>query len=117
MTTKDRIKTIGGQIGTIDPIIMAARIVRKFGTIMLTGVYGAPANGFPLHRIFSRKVIVKTGQAPAIHYMPELYEMVKDGRIDPTDIITPNVPLKEAEKMYKIFASHDDGCIKVVMKP
>ncbi len=117
MTTKDRIKTIGGQIGTIDPIIMAARMVKKFGTIQLTGVYGAPANGYPMHRIFSRNITVKAGQAPAIHYMPELYEMVKNGKIDPTDIITHNVALKKAEKMYKIFESHDDGCIKVVMKP
>lgn len=117
ITTKDRIKTIGGQVGTIDPIILAARMVRKFGTIQLTGVYGTPAVGYPLHRIFSRNVTVKAGQAPAIHYMPELYEMVKDGRIDPTDIITHNVPLKQAEKMYKIFEAHDDGCIKIVMKP
>lgn len=116
-TAKDRIKTLGGQIGTIDPIITAAHAVRKFGTIQLTGVYGAPANGYPLHRIFSRNVTVKSGQAPVIHYMPELYRMVENGKIDPTDIITHNVPLKKAEKMYKIFDGHEDDCIKVVMKP
>lgn len=43
--------------------------------------------------------------------------MVENGDIDPTDIITHNVPLKQAEKMYKTFENHDDGCIKVVMKP
>ena len=117
ITKKDRIKTLGGQIGTIDPIILAARMVRKFGTIQLTGIYGAPAAGYPIHRIFSRNVTVKAGQAPVIHYMPELYQMVKDGKIDPTDIITHNVPLKKAEKMYQIFDAHDDNCIKVVMKP
>lgn len=117
ITTKDRIKTLGGQIGTIDPIILAARMVKKFGTIQLTGIYGAPGTGYPLHRIFSRNITVKAGQAPVIHYMPELYHMVKDGKIDPTDIITHNVPLKKAEKMYNIFNNHEDGCIKVVMKP
>lgn len=117
ITVKDRIKSIGGQVGTIDPIITAADCVQKFGTIQLTGVYGAPANGFPLPQIFSRNVIVKSGQAPVIHFMPKLYNMVENGEIDPTDIITHNVPLKEAEKMYKIFNGHEDDCIKVVMKP
>ncbi|GAB3060944.1 alcohol dehydrogenase catalytic domain-containing protein [Salinicoccus sesuvii] len=117
ITVKDRIKSLGGQVGTIDPIITAADCVQKFGTIQLTGVYGAPANGFPLPQIFSRNVIVKSGQAPVIHFMPKLYDMVEKGEIDPTDIITHNVPLKEAEKMYKIFNGHEDDCIKVVMKP
>lgn len=49
--------------------------------------------------------------------MPELYRMVEDGKIDPADIITHKVPLKKAEKMYKIFDGHEDDCIKVVMKP
>lgn len=117
ITVKDRIKTLAGQVGTIDPIITAADAVKKFGTIQLTGVYGAPAAGYPLPQIFSRNVTVKSGQAPVIHYMPELYQMVENKKIDPTDIITHNVPLKKAEKMYKTFDSHDDGCIKVVMKP
>ncbi|MCG7332209.1 alcohol dehydrogenase catalytic domain-containing protein [Salinicoccus roseus] len=117
ITAKDRIKTLGGQIGTIDPIITAADSVKKFGTIQLTGIYGAPAAGYPLPKIFTRNITVKAGQAPVIHFMPELYRMVEDGKIDPTDIITHKVPLKKAEKMYKIFDGHEDDCIKVVMKP
>ena len=34
-----------------------------------------------------------------------------------TDMITHQVPLKQAEKMYKMFNDRADGCIKVVMKP
>lgn len=117
ITGKDRIKTIGGQVGTIDPIIMATDMVKKFGTIQLTGIYGTPATGYPIHKIFTRNVTVKAGQAPVIHYMPELYNMVEQGKVDPTDIITHNVPLKQAEKMYKMFNDRADGCIKVVLKP
>ena len=117
ITGKDHIKTLGGQIGTIDPIIMATDMVKKFGTIQLTGIYGTPATGYPIHKIFIRNVTVKAGQAPVIHYMPELYNMVEQGKIDPTDIITHQVPLKQAEKMYKMFNDRADGCIKVVMKP
>ncbi|WP_281170641.1 zinc-binding dehydrogenase [Jeotgalicoccus psychrophilus] len=117
ITSKDRIKTLGGQVGTIDPIIMATDMVKKFRTIQLTGIYGTPATGYPIHKIFTRNVTVKAGQAPVIHYMPELYNMVEQGKINPTDIITHQVPLKQAEKMYKMFNDRADGCIKVVMKP
>ncbi|SFE83570.1 zinc-dependent alcohol dehydrogenase [Alteribacillus iranensis] len=114
---KDKIKTLSGQVGTIDPIIMAAHSVKKFGTIQLTGVYGAPATAYPLHSIFSRNVTVKAGQAPVIHYMPELFHMVQKGEFDPTDIITHKFDLDNAEQAYNIFDEHEDGCIKVVLKP
>ncbi len=52
-----------------------------------------------------------------IHYMPELYQMVKDNVFDPTDIITHKLPLEEAENAYNIFDEKKDGCIKVVLKP
>lgn len=116
-TIKDHLKTLGGQAGTIDPIIMAADCVKKFGTIQLTGVYGSPANAYPLHSIFTRNITVKAGQAPVIHYMPELFEKVKNAEFDPTDIITHKMPLDNAVQAYKIFDEKEDGCIKVVLKP
>ncbi|SDN86548.1 zinc-dependent alcohol dehydrogenase [Alkalicoccus daliensis] len=116
-TMKDHLKTLTGQAGTIDPIIMAADCVKKFGTIQLTGVYGAPATAYPLHSIFTRNVTVKAGQAPVIHYMPELFEKVKNNEFDPTDIITHKLPLEDAAYAYDIFDKKEDDCIKVVLKP
>ena len=88
VTIKEHLKTLTGQIGSIDPIITAWHSVKKFGTIQLTGIYGSPATAFPLKSIFTRNVTVKAGQAPVIHYMPKLYRMVEDGVFNPTDIIT-----------------------------
>ena len=65
------------QRGNISPIITAAESVRKFGTIQLTGIYATPADNFPIDLIFNRDVQVKSGQAPVIHQMPKLYEMIK----------------------------------------
>lgn len=117
VTMRDHLKTIAGQVGTIDPIITAAHSVKKFGTIQLTGVYGAPATDFPLNSIFSRNITMKAGQAPVIHYMPELYKKIEQGIFDPTDIITHRLPLEEGEKGYELFDKHEDNCIKVVLKP
>ena len=79
VTLKEHLKTLTGQIGSIDPIITAAHSVKKFGTIQLTGIYGSPATAYPLKSIFTRNVTVKAGQAPVIHYMPKLYRMVEEG--------------------------------------
>jgi S-(hydroxymethyl)glutathione dehydrogenase/alcohol dehydrogenase len=117
VTIKEHLKTLTGQIGSIDPIITAAHSVKKFGTIQLTGIYGSPATAFPLKSIFTRNVTVKAGQAPVIHYMPKLYRMVEDGVFNPTDIITHRESLKNAAHAYEIFNAREDNCIKVVLKP
>ncbi|SDM90776.1 zinc-dependent alcohol dehydrogenase [Sediminibacillus halophilus] len=105
------------QVGTIRPIVTASQAVRKFGTVQLTGVYGSNANDFPLGDFFSRNVSLKMGQAPVIHLMPELYNMVENGYVNPTDIITHRMDLKEAADAYRIFDEKSEGNIKVVLKP
>lgn len=107
-------KLHGGAMGAI---VMATQAVKKCGTIQLTGAYGARFNAFPLGDIFNRNVVVKTGQAPVIPYIPHLYEMVASGKVDISDIITHIMPLEEAERGYELFDTKMDGCIKVILKP
>ncbi|GGF12625.1 glutathione-dependent formaldehyde dehydrogenase [Halobacillus andaensis] len=105
------------QFGTISPIITASQAIRKFGTVQLTGVYGSEANGFPLGDFFSRNISLKMGQAPVIHLMPKLYDMVENNEFDPTDIITHSMNIEDAPKGYDIFDKKEDGNIKVILKP
>ena len=111
------ISSNSAQRGNISPIITAAESVRKFGTIQLTGIYGTPADNYPIDLIFNRDVQVKSGQAPVIHQMPKLYEMIKNEVFDPTEIITHTMPLEEAKQAYDIFDQKKDNNIKVVLKP
>ncbi|MFQ3544281.1 alcohol dehydrogenase catalytic domain-containing protein [Halobacillus rhizosphaerae] len=105
------------QFGTISPIKTASESIRKFGTVQLTGVYGTEANGFPIGDFFARNVSLKMGQAPVIHLMPKLYDMIENKEFDPTDIITHSMPIDEAAKAYDIFDKKEDGNIKVILKP
>ncbi|WP_026701993.1 alcohol dehydrogenase catalytic domain-containing protein [Salibacterium aidingense] len=105
------------QFGTISPIVTASQAVKKFGMVQLTGVYGTEANNFPIGDFFSRNVGLTMGQAPVIHLMPGLYNMVENGYIDPTDIITHSMPLTEAPEAYRIFDQKEDGNIKAILKP
>ncbi|KIL50623.1 zinc-dependent alcohol dehydrogenase [Jeotgalibacillus soli] len=103
--------------GAMSAIIMASQAVRKGGTIQITGVYGAKYNGFPLGDIFQRNVNIRTGQAPVIHYMPFLYNLIAEGKVDPGDVVTHVLPLDQAKHGYEVFDTRTDGCIKVVLKP
>ncbi|TKH02849.1 glutathione-dependent formaldehyde dehydrogenase [Peribacillus simplex] len=105
------------QGGTLSAIEIALNAVRKFGTIQLTGVYGSKYNMFPLGNLFERNINLKMGQAPVIHYMPKLFDKIKAGEFDPTEIISHKVPLEKASEAYRIFNDHEDECIKVVLKP
>lgn len=100
-----KLKLQGGSLSAID---IGRKAVRKFGTIQLTGVYGLNYNMFPLGNIFERNVTLKTGQAPAVHYMPMLYDMIVQGKVDPTDIITHSMPLEQASDAYRKFHDHED---------
>ena len=62
------------QGGTLGPIQIATKAVRKYGTVQMTGVYGGNYNAFPLGAFWVRNINLKMGQAPVIHFMPELFE-------------------------------------------
>lgn len=105
------------QGGTMSAFIIASQAVRKGGTIQVTGVYGGRYNGFPLGDIMQRNVNIRSGQAPVIHYMPYMYELITSGKVDPGDIVTHVIPLSDAKRGYEVFDTKTDNCIKVILKP
>ncbi|MCM3719242.1 zinc-dependent alcohol dehydrogenase [Fictibacillus phosphorivorans] len=109
-------QTLKLQGGTLGPLQIATKAVRKFGTVQITGVYGGLYNGFPLGAFFSRNVTLKMGQAPVIHLMRTLMDKIMAEEFDPREIITHTLPLDEAAKGYDLFNNHKEDCIKVVLK-
>ncbi|MNP22832.1 hypothetical protein D3C76_1155180 [compost metagenome] len=105
------------QGGAMSALVIASQAIRKGGTIQITGVYGGRYNGFPLGDIMQRNVNIRSGQAPVIHYMPHMYELISSGKVDPGDIITHVIPLDEAKRGYEVFDTKTDACIKVILKP
>lgn len=111
---QQKLKLQGGTLSAID---IAKDAVSKFGIIQLTGVYGLTYNMFPLGNIFERNVTMKMGQAPVVHLMPRIFDMINSGQIDPREIISHVMPLEQASDAYQIFNDHTDDCTKVVLKP
>lgn len=95
------LKLQGGSMGAL---VIAAQAVRKGGTIQITGAYGMRYNAFPLGDIFQRNINIRSGQAPVIPYMPHLYNLIAEGKVDPGDVVTHVIPLDQAKKKDMNFS-------------
>jgi threonine dehydrogenase-like Zn-dependent dehydrogenase len=95
----------------------AAMCCRKGGTLSIAGVYGGFSDKFPMGAIMNKGLTIKTGQTHVHRFVPELLDFVKQGRIDPSFVVTHRLPLSQAPHGYDIFREKRDGCIKVVLDP
>jgi threonine dehydrogenase-like Zn-dependent dehydrogenase len=44
-------------------------------------------------------------------------DMVVEGKIDPSFVISHRLPLEDAAEGYKLFKNHQDEVTKVVLRP
>jgi threonine dehydrogenase-like Zn-dependent dehydrogenase len=95
----------------------AIQACRKGGTISIPGVYGGLIDKFPIGAAFAKGLTFKMGQTHVPKYMKPLLELVQNGAIDPSFLITHRVKIDDAPAMYKTFRNHADGCVKVVLNP
>lgn len=97
----------------------AINLVRRGGTISLSGVYGGQADPMPMLTLFDKQISLRMGQCNVKHWVDELLPLVEDDR-DPLgidDLVTHRLPLDQAPHAYDIFQKKEDGCIKVVLDP
>jgi S-(hydroxymethyl)glutathione dehydrogenase / alcohol dehydrogenase len=105
------------EVGSIEALRQAIRIVRRGGTISIVGVYGVPYDNFPLGQLFDKGISLKMGQAPVHNVIDSLLEMVAAGSLRLDDVISHRVPLSEGAHAFEIFSKKQDECVKVVMRP
>jgi len=90
---------------------------RKGGTISMPGAYVGAGDKIPIGAFMNKGLTWKAGQTHMQKYMPMLLEKIENGEIDPSFIITHEMPLEDAPKGYEMFKHKQDSCIKVVLKP
>lgn len=90
---------------------------RNGGTISIVGVYGGLMDKFPIGAVMNRSLTIKTGQCHVHRYMRPLLELIRNGEIDPTMIISHHLELDQAPHGYEIFKHKQDNCTKVILKP
>lgn len=90
---------------------------RKGGHVSLAGVYGGFLDKVPFGAAFNKGLTMKMGQTHVHRYVQPLLDLIQQGQIDPSFVITHKLPLDQAPHGYEIFKNKKDNCIKVVLKP
>ncbi|MFF5308379.1 zinc-dependent alcohol dehydrogenase [Streptomyces massasporeus] len=96
----------------------AIDLVRRGGTISLSGVYGGMADPLPLLTLFDKQIQMRMGQANVRRWSDDIVPYLTDE--DPLgvdDFATHHVPLSEAPHAYEMFQRKQDGAVKVLMQP
>ncbi|MEU7718794.1 zinc-dependent alcohol dehydrogenase [Streptomyces tibetensis] len=96
----------------------AIELVRRGGTISLSGVYGGMADPLPLLTLFDKQIQMRMGQANVRRWTDDIIPYLTDE--DPLgvdDFATHRVPLSEAAHAYEMFQRKQDGAVKVIMQP
>ena len=97
---------------------LAIDIVRRGGTISLSGVYGGMADPLPMLTIFDKQIQIRQGQANVKHWVDDILPLLIDD--DPLGVegfATHKVSLDQAPDAYEAFQKKTDGTVKVLIQP
>ncbi|TNC13687.1 glutathione-dependent formaldehyde dehydrogenase [Methylobacterium terricola] len=92
-------------------------VCRPGGLISIPGVYGGLADKIPMGAAMNKGLTFRMGQTHVQRWTADLLRRIEEEQIDPSFVITHEVPLDQGPEMYRIFRDKQDSCIKVVLKP
>jgi threonine dehydrogenase-like Zn-dependent dehydrogenase len=105
------------QAGSATALHWAINAVKKGGVVSVVGVYGPTDNLVPMGNVVNKGITIRANQASVKRLLPRLIEHVREGRLNPKEIITHRVPLEEVSDAYHIFSAKLDQCIKTILIP
>jgi threonine dehydrogenase-like Zn-dependent dehydrogenase len=89
---------------------------RKGGRVSVPGVYGGFGDKIPIGAFMQKGLTMKTGQTHVQRYTKMLLEMIEQGKIDTTFLISHREPLERAAEMYRHWHDEQDVFTKIVLK-
>jgi threonine dehydrogenase-like Zn-dependent dehydrogenase len=105
-------------IDRLGALYSAIDLVRRGGTISLSGVYGGMADPMPMLRLFDKQIQLRMGQANVKRWVDDILPLLTDE--DPLGVdtfATHRLSLAEAPGAYASFQSKQDGHVKVLLQP
>ncbi|MFF2384480.1 zinc-dependent alcohol dehydrogenase [Streptomyces sp. NPDC058108] len=105
-------------VDRLGALYAAIDLVRRGGTVSLSGVYGGAMDPLPLLRMFDKQLQFRMGQANVWRWVPDILPLLTDD--DPLGVdtfATHHLPLEEAPKAYATFQAKQHGMIKILLRP
>jgi threonine dehydrogenase-like Zn-dependent dehydrogenase len=107
-----------GGVDRMSALSSAVEMVRRAGTISLSGVYGGTADPLNMLQIFDKQLTLRMGQANVKRWAADILPLLNDN--DPLGVdefASHHVPLTEAPQAYEDFQAKANGTFKVVFRP
>jgi threonine dehydrogenase-like Zn-dependent dehydrogenase len=108
-----------GGVDRLAALSFAIDVVRRGGTISLSGVYGGMADPLPMMTLFDKQIAIRMGQANVRRWVDDILPLVA-GDDDPLGVeqfASHRLPLDAAPEAYERFQRKDDGHFKILLQP
>lgn len=105
------------QGGSTTALHWAINSVKKGGIVSIVGVYGPIDALVPIGNVVNKGITIRANQASVKRLLPRLIEHVRNGIINPKELLTHRIPLEDVSEAYHIFSRKLDNCIKPVLMP
>ncbi|MFB4420501.1 alcohol dehydrogenase catalytic domain-containing protein [Streptomyces sp. QL37] len=105
-------------IDRLSALLAAIDLVRRGGTVSVSGVYGGAVDPLPLLKMFDKQIQLRMGQANVRNWVPDLLPLLVDD--DPLGVdgfATHHLPLADGPKAYETFQQKADGMVKTLLRP
>ncbi|NEW32895.1 glutathione-dependent formaldehyde dehydrogenase [Nocardia cyriacigeorgica] len=89
---------------------------RKGGVVSVLGVYGV-TDKFPMAVITNKGLTIRSAQQRGQAYMPRMFDYLEQCDLDPSYLITHDLPLTEAVRGYDLFKNSKQECVRAVFRP
>jgi threonine dehydrogenase-like Zn-dependent dehydrogenase len=98
---------------------IAIEMLRRGGTISLSGVYGGTADPLNMLQMFDKQITLRMGQANVRRWTDDILPLLErdDDPLGVDTFATHHVALTEAPEAYEMFQKKNDGAFKVVFRP
>jgi threonine dehydrogenase-like Zn-dependent dehydrogenase len=109
-------QTVG--VDRLAALYLAIDLVRRGGTVSLSGVYGGAADPLPMLTMFDKQIQLRMGQGNVRRWVDDIMPLLTDD--DPLGVdgfATHHVPLSDGPAAYEMFQKKQDGAVKVLLKP
>jgi len=100
-------------VGEEQALLRCGELVRRGGTILAFGVPHAWEYRVPFFRWFTNEVRLVCSVGPDVQSdFPIAVDLITQGRIDVSPLVTHRFPLERAQEAFDLFVDRRDGVIK-----
>ena len=100
--------------GGKDTFRLAWLCARPNAVVTIVALYDEP-QVLPLPDMYGKNLTFKTGGVDGCD-CEEVLQLIAQGKIDTTPLITHRFPLSQIEEAYRIFENKEDGVIKIAIE-